>query len=312
MLLSLLLIVFTFMELNCENMFDCQHDSMTNDTEYLPEGSRHWTWQRYYAKLNNIGREIVACGSANGKEGLPDLVALCEVENDTVMRDLTRRSLLKGAGYKYLMTHSQDRRGINVALLYSPLAFNPISSISFRPQSPYPDHPLRDILYVSGLVSSGDTLHIYILHAPSKVGKAKQTERLRSLSASYLMEKIDSLRTLSPNAKVIVSGDFNDYENGKTLQLLQQNGLLLASQGATGENGAKGTYRYLGKWGSLDHILTSVPLRSAIKSCRISAPWFVLEEDRKYGGLKPKRTFIGLRYNNGFSDHLPLVMQLEW
>ena len=38
MFLSLLLSSYlTFVELNCENMFDCRHDSLKNDVEYLPD-----------------------------------------------------------------------------------------------------------------------------------------------------------------------------------------------------------------------------------------------------------------------------------
>ena len=34
---------------------------------------------------------------------------------------------------------------------------------------------------------------------------------------------------------------------------------------------------------------------------------FLLEPDEKYGGVKPRRNYLGPRYLNGFSDHLPLV-----
>ena len=119
MILSLLLSGFlTLVELNCENMFDYTHDDGKQDTEYLPEATRHWTRNRYWHKLNNIAQEIISCSSADG--GIPDLVALCEVENDSVMSDLSRRSLLRNAGYEYLMTSSPDMRGIDVALMYSP------------------------------------------------------------------------------------------------------------------------------------------------------------------------------------------------
>ena len=37
---------------------------------------------------------------------LPDIVGLCEVENDSVLFDLTRRSLLRKARYEYVMTAS--------------------------------------------------------------------------------------------------------------------------------------------------------------------------------------------------------------
>ena len=95
MFLSLLLsTLLTFVELNCENLFDMRHDSLKNDMEFMPEGTYKWTPYRYWTKLNHIGQELIA-----QSEPLPDLVAMCEVENDTVMFDLTKRSLLREAGY---------------------------------------------------------------------------------------------------------------------------------------------------------------------------------------------------------------------
>lgn len=119
MFLTLILSSFlTFMELNCENLFDTRHDSLKNDLEFLPDGSYRWTPYRYWAKLNHLGQEIVAQSNP-----IPDFVAMCEVENDSVMFDLTRRSLLRNAGYEYVMTSSPDERGIDVALLYQPASF---------------------------------------------------------------------------------------------------------------------------------------------------------------------------------------------
>ena len=118
--LSLLLTSFlTLVELNCENLFDCQHDSLKQDEEWMPAAVRHWTPKRYWHKVNHIGQEILSCQ----EDGVPDLVALVEVENDNCLRDLTRRSLLRHAGYEFLMTESPDLRGIDVALLYQPFSF---------------------------------------------------------------------------------------------------------------------------------------------------------------------------------------------
>ena len=85
--LSLLLTSFlTLVELNCENLFDCQHDSLKQDEEWMPTAVRHWTPKRYWHKVNQIGQEILSCQ----EDGVPDLVALVEVENDNCLRDLTR------------------------------------------------------------------------------------------------------------------------------------------------------------------------------------------------------------------------------
>ena len=56
----------------------------------------------------------------------------------------------------------------------------------------------------------------------------------------------------------------------------------------------------------------SVNLRSWVTDCRINDAPFLLEEDTKYGGVKPRRNYNGMRFNNGFSDHLPLVLRLQY
>ena len=115
-------------ELNCENLFDYTHDEGKDDMEYLPEATRHWTKKRYWRKLNNIAQELLSCSD----NGIPDLIALCEIENDSVLQDLTKRSLLRNAGYEYLITASPDVRGIDVALLYSPLRLRRFAVILFE------------------------------------------------------------------------------------------------------------------------------------------------------------------------------------
>ena len=58
MFLALLLSsLLTFVELNCENLFDTRHDSLKNDMEFTPEGSYHWTRTRYWRKLNNLAKK---------------------------------------------------------------------------------------------------------------------------------------------------------------------------------------------------------------------------------------------------------------
>ena len=132
----------TVVELNCENLFDYRHDEGKDDTEYLPETTRHWTKKRYWRKLNNIAQELLSTSD----DGIPDLIALCEVENDSCLNDLTHRSLLRNAGYEYLMTNSPDVRGVDVALLYSPFSFAPLRSYSLRVTPVEGMRPTRDIL----------------------------------------------------------------------------------------------------------------------------------------------------------------------
>ena len=152
----------TFVELNCENLFDCRHDSLKQDVEFTPDGARHWTRTRYWRKLNHTGQTILSCS-----QEIPDLVALVEVENGTVLHDLTRRSLLRNAGYQYLMTESSDVRGIDVALLYLPESFRPICYESISIPLVKDMRPTRDILYVQGETTCA-------LRATSSMYRARQ------------------------------------------------------------------------------------------------------------------------------------------
>ena len=169
--------------------------------------------------------------------------------------------------------------------------------------------PTRDILYVQGETVNRDTLHVFVVHAPSRFGGEKATRPNRRI----VMERLISvIQLLPPEAKVIIAGDFNDYADSPSLQFLEANGLHNVTQEARGEHGAQGTYRYEGRWESIDHVLVSRSLRPAVDSTYINDTPFLLEEDKKYGGVKPFRTYNGYRYQRGFSDHLPLVVRLRF
>ena len=301
----------TIVELNTENLFDTRHDSLKNDYEFLPDSPRHWTRTKYWQKLNRIGQTIIACGEDSSGWSLPDIVGLCEVENDSVIFDLTRRSLLRKARYDYVMTASKDNRGIDVALLYSPFSFRLIKADTIRISPLKEMRPTRDILHVEGEIECGDTLHIFLLHAPSRMGGELYSRPFRKHVMEYLCLSVDSLCRKFPDSKILVMGDFNDYSDSPSLQLAYEHGLINVSTGVHGRNGAKGTYRYHGEWGSLDQILVSKNLCSWVINCRINDALFLLEEDTKYGGVKPRRNYNGMRFNNGFSDHLPLVLHLQ-
>ena len=305
MWLSLILTsLFTFVELNCENLFDTRHDPSKQDMEFLPDGSRRWNGWRYWQKVNDVGRAILASA-----DELPDVVALCEVENDSVLCRLTGHSLLRNAGYQYLMTESPDVRGIDVALLYRPARFRPLCYDCITVE-PLPDmRPTRDILYVRGLVASGDTLHLFVVHAPSRYGGERTTRRHRQQVARTLLQAVAAI---GPDRHIIVAGDFNDDADSKALQQLSRAPLTNLTRCANGTHGARGSYRYKGRWQSIDHILASPPLAQKVDTTYVADPPFLLEEDTKYGGVKPRRTFNGYRYQGGTSDHLPLVVRFRY
>ena len=173
--------------------------------------------------------------------------------------------------------------------------------------------PTRDILYASGVTASGDTLHVIVAHLPSRRGGEKYSRPFRMAAARQVAAVVDSIyNNVSAVAKIIVAGDFNDYSNSESIQLLCSKRMTEVSKEANGCNGAKGTYRYQGLWGSLDHILVSRPLADILAECYVNDAEFLIERDERYGGVKPRRNYLGPRYLNGFSDHLPLVARFKW
>ena len=96
------------------------------------------------------------------------------------------------------------------------------------------------------------------------------------------------------------------------LKRICQHRLRNLAKDARGLNGVRGTYRYKGQWGSIDHILGSRPVYIKVDTAYIHAPGFLLEEEKLYGGYRPRRTYNGMKHQNGYSDHLPLVVRLRW
>ena len=312
---------FRVVQLNAENFFDAIHDEGKDDYEFLPSSSRKWTWRKYWNKMSNLSKEIIALST----DRAPSLVALCEIENDSVMRDLTLRSILRFTGYRYLMTHSNDSRGIDVALLYQPDAFLPLSYRSVRVVfSRFPGESTRDILHVAGRVKTGDTLDVFVCHFPSRAGGHRATDSRRKAASAALRCAVDSLLSLRAKSRILIVGDFNDEPHSPSISEVlgampptnapKANALYNLSYKLTPIAGVEGTYKYRGSWSQLDQAIVSGELliannafRVVRESCRIAALPFLLKPDETYGGCKPKRTGWSGR-SDRFSDHLPLVV----
>lgn len=311
---------FRVMEYNVENLFDCVDDSLKDDKEFLPGSGRGWSYQRYEEKLNRIAKVIVAVGDKQ----IPDLVGLCEVESERCMDDLVGKSLLKEAGYRYVMTSSPDARGVDVALLYQPATFRKLSveSVRIPHETVKGMKPTRDILHVTGKVVSQDTLDVFVCHMPSRSGGELKSEPYRLLTAAVLKHKADSVMAVRRTPYIIIMGDFNDYPDNRSIAEVlgavkpgrKPDALKLYNLMAGREGG---TYRYKGEWGFLDHLIVSGTLlrkkggiRTSYDKAHVADLPFLLEEDDRYGGLSPSRTYYGWKYHGGYSDHLPVWVDL--
>lgn len=296
---------------NCENLFDTKHDTLKQDSAFLPESMRRWTTGRYWKKLNDVGRVILQCGGEKEDWRLPDIVGLVEVENDSVLTALTRRSMIRNAHYNYVMTTSPDQRGIDVALLYNPYRLRLVASEEIEIPKKKNRRRTRNILHATLLTEEADTLHVFVVHAPSRAGGIQQTEGYRMEVAEKLTMKTDSIGKASAAANILVMGDFNDYSTDRAIKSIVDAGLSEVSAGAKAKfhpDRVHGTYFFQNEWNSLDHIFATSRLHPI--ECHIHDAEWLLEEDRN-GIYRPRRTYVWEIYHGGVSDHLPLVFTFQ-
>ncbi len=306
---------------NVENLFDTEKSDKKNDGDFIPTGKFYWTPGRYYNKLNNLAKVITSAGEWNN----PAIIGLCEVENERCMTDLTKHSLLRAQDYRYVITHCADRRGINIALMYQRDQFKYLSHQSYKIKFPKnPRKVTRDILHVSGLIQTGDTLDVFVCHFPSRVGGEQRSESDRIQAATILKTKTDSLMLVRKNFNIIIMGDFNDEPTNlsitQTLQALpvekdtKSQALYNLFHKYVKQNNV-GTYKYRQQWNILDQIIVSGNLFNKENKFHVLPETttifqrdFMMIKDPSNSGKKPFRTYTGMKHTGGYSDHLPVFV----
>ncbi len=78
-----------------------------------------------------------------------------------------------------------------------------------------------------------------------------------------------------------------------------------------------GSHQYKGDWGFLDQIIVSKSLlmneagiQTWFNQANVFKGEFLLTKNEKYGTMEPFRTYGGKNYLGGYSDHLPVYVDL--
>lgn len=314
---------------NVESFFDPFADSTGSYNDYTEQGEQHWATTRFYRKRNNVYKALLAL-SENRPLGL---LGLCEVENEYVLKALFAHTPLRSHNYRWVHREGPDRRGTEPALVYSLDHFMLVESAVFPYRNPAaPEYRSRDILYAKfiprGSRNVADTLHVFVNHWPSRYSGELETVDARACAATILRAKIDSVLTTAPDGyepKIIVMGDLNDTPSDSSVHdILRAYGPHEAESGtlvnlfAGSDLGFPGTLKHLAEWQVFDQIIVTESLLSDTAglhyregSASIFHPDFLLTDDETHRGKKPYRTYLGPRYLGGFSDHLPVCIDLE-
>lgn len=309
---------------NLENLFDTINTPDVRDEEFTPNGRKQWNTERYMQKQNQLAQIIASIGKAEKIDGAA-VMGLCEVENLQVIEELVDNSFLKPFNYQIVHQDSPDKRGIDVALIYKADQFkvdsyNAIPLFIYDQESGDRIHT-RDQLLVSGKLL-GEQVHFIVNHWPSRYGGEERSRPMRKSAAELSRSIIDSLQAINPDANIILMGDLNDDPHNVSvkdvLRAVAKDELsaddlynTLVEKHRNGE----GTLCYRGEWNMFDQINISQSLLKEGNALTYKET-FILEhpglkvKEGDYAGY-PFRTYVGNRYDGGYSDHLPVYMLIN-
>lgn len=309
---------------NLENLFDTVDNPMVDDNEFSPKGPRRYNGEIYRDKLTKLATVISQMGTEVSPDG-PAILGVAEVENDTVLKDLVRHPLLEKRGYRIIHYDSKDARGIDVGFLYNPKYFTPEKSDKLfvaLPSGSKDAYFTRDVLWVKGKLD-GEDVHIYVNHWPSRSGGEKRSEPGRIAAAQVCRNHMDSIARIEKFPKVVVMGDLNDDPINKSVREVI-GGVSNKDEVVRGGmynpwvdlyKKGYGTLAYQDAWGLFDQIIISQPWLPEsqkgffLKTPRIFNKEYMVENKGRYKGY-PMRTWDGLTYRGGYSDHFPTYLVL--
>lgn len=289
---------------NLQNLMDGKIDGTEYDN-YKRKGV--WDEGSYKKRIESFAKVIV------GMDPQPDILVLQEVENETVVKDLTKA--LSEKGFRYYGCTNDTNSAIQTAI---------ISKIELKSENCgiISVEGLRSVLKVSFEYKKQEIV-LYALHAKSKVEGEIETEEDRK--KQFLAIKQAFMK--SPGCLGIIAGDFNEdialnvkqavsvYPNGEILsvsgskQLVNERGLWYCFWADNDVQKLKnGSYYYNGQWERIDNIILSSEAVNKIG----------LDFDR--AGVYAEYPFVNtyglpnsfdLNTKTGYSDHLPVYVVLK-
>jgi len=311
---------------NVENLFDpinspnaYNQPEGNGDDEYIPGSKSDWTADRYETKLKNLAWVINSMNNGKG----PDVLGVCEVENQNVLWDLINKYLVVKS-YSLVYKESQDGRSIDVALIYrnDKLKWDWMKAYSVQIEEN--KRPTRDVIFAK-FTSNGQPVYFSVNHWPSKSGGAEASEPYREKAAERTREGVSEILASDPAADILLMGDFNCNPDESPLQ--KTLGALSLSDAGKNPAGlynltwpiwnpeSTGTLQYKGKWDLIDNFIGSSGLldkkgfRFLDGSVSIINNPELKEKEGKYAG-SPFRTYAGAKYLGGYSDHFAITLKL--
>ena len=312
----------SIMTFNVENLFDNTHDAGKKDETYLPKemktGRSHiekcrqvrvrrwreeclfWDWSDAVVqrKLQVTGASIRQVNNGLG----PDIVAMQEVENMSILERL-RENHLAGLGYDTaVLIEGNDTRGIDVAFLSKfPASDAKLHYTRFSSSQADRVGDTRPILEATFELPNGKQLTGLNVHFPAPFHPTAMREKAYATLNAVLDQ-------LPENRPVFAAGDFNttsEEDAEKAMLATWVRPLWEIAHDLC--NGCLGTTYYAPKdqWSFLDTILWR-----GVDGWKMAGSYLANETvDQVTRSGTPKR--FQMPAATGVSDHWPLVLEVS-
>jgi predicted extracellular nuclease len=304
---------------NVENLFDTVKDPVKHDEDFLPTAKSKWNTKKYQVKLEHISKVIAAMLDSVQ----PIVVGLSEVENRKVIEDLIAQPALQKFNFGIIHHESPDERGIDVALLYNKDVIEEVFDAFLRVEFSFDTaDKTRDIIYFKGYMTEQFPIYFFVNHWTSRRTANGDSEKKRITEAMLLKAKIEDIYKGEPFARIVVMGDFNDNPDNKSVEYLcsgnykyplNQN---LVNLMRLPQSRHEFTLKYHEQNDVFDQFIVSKNLLTSENpyyirnsAAHIFKPLWIMYDSTKYG-LIPSRTYLGDFWVGGYSDHLPVYMDI--
>jgi predicted extracellular nuclease len=306
---------------NVENLFDTFDDkSLEGNEEFTPEGDKEWSEERYNQKLNHLAEALLLINGST-----PLAFGMAEIENRKVVEDLIQTELLSQRNYQIVHFNSEDKRGMDCAFVYnSEFIQVDLETKLIVEVADEPYFRTRDIIYAKTRLNNQHIIHFFVNHWPSRREGITESENRRKAAAAKLRKEIDNILHLDKDANIIIMGDFNDTpENFSVRHILRAKGqheqtpgdlinLLIEEQ-----KSGQGTTVHQREWDVFDQLIVSQGLLQGQSGLEIMGNNAFIARNKELlftypdGGQKPSATYGGDTYHGGYSDHLPVFLNLK-
>lgn len=311
---------------NVENLFD--HVNAARPEQLASRLSSElvgWTTAVRNRKLDQLAMIVRMMFGGNG----PDLLGICEVENEDVVQLLVDRLNIPGRNYQVAHHMSPDARGIDVSFIVDTQVLR-IDHLCH--QVVVRRTATRDIFWMELEVRQTGNVFVAVgNHWPSRSGGRYESAPFRMLTGetvSVVVSEIFEEFDAGDDMPVVVMGDFNDEPYDRSMQeyllgtrdedrVIRANSpRLLNLMWPLMDEENPGTFKFRSDWNMLDQflvskglLLDSSPVRVVPQSATIFRPNII----QGPGGAPRRHSRPSQRSfdRDGFSDHFPITLTLE-